>query len=83
MLHQALIFSVLLVSNPANPRPVCSASNRGMMWPAQANADSRLAIKLSRTGDLQICIKGPWKYHWHTPAIHWQDLRKDKTKHGE
>jgi hypothetical protein len=82
MLIEALSFSLLFFSNAGNLRPACSAETRGLMWPAQANADARLAVKLSRTGDLQICLKGPWKYHWHSPAIHWQDLRKDKTKRG-
>jgi len=82
MLIEALVFSVMFVSNSIVGRPACSATTRGMRWPAQANEDGRFAIKLSKTGSLQICMKGPWKYHWTAPVVHWPDLRKDKTKRG-
>ena len=82
MLFEALIFAVMLASNSGDSRPACSPITRGMMWPAQANEDGRLAVRLAKTGDLQICTKGPWKYNWIAPVIHWEDLRKDKTKRG-
>ena len=68
------------VGNAAE-RPACRAAIVGEMWPAEANADRRLALELSRKGELVICQKGPWKHHWTSPTVHIRQLAaKGKRK---
>jgi hypothetical protein len=70
----------------AAERPACRAALVGQMWPAEANDDRRLALELSRKGELWICQRGPWKHSWTSPTVHIRQLRAKaagKTKAPE
>ena len=62
-------------------RPLCSSHNQGELWPAAANHDSKLMAHLMRCGELFICVRGVWHYHWEAPSIRLDQLaRHSKTK---
>ena len=61
-------------------KPPCNAQNRGRFWPEQANTDSATARAASRSGDLQICTLGTWKYQWASLSVHVGQLGKGKGK---
>ena len=39
------------------------------MWPEAANHDPKLLAQLVRCGELFICVRGDWHYHWETPTV--------------
>lgn len=62
-------------------RPQCSSHNQGQLWPEAANHDSKLMSHLMRCGELFICVRGVWHYHWEAPSIRLDQLaRHSKSK---
>jgi hypothetical protein len=62
-------------------RPACSSQNQGRMWPDAANHDPRLISQLVRCGELLICVRGGWHYHWEAPSVRIDQLgRQPKSK---
>jgi hypothetical protein len=62
-------------------RPACGSQNQGHMWPEAANHDSKLLSRLVRCGELLICVRGNWRYHWEAPSIRIDQLdRHAKSK---
>lgn len=57
-------------------RPQCSARNQGQLWPEAANHDSKLMSHLMRCGELLICVRGVWHYHWEAPSIRLDQLAR-------
>ena len=58
-------------------RPACSSQIQGRMWPEAANHDPKLISRLTHCGQLLICVRGNWHYHWEAPSI-----RVDQLGHG-
>jgi hypothetical protein len=50
-------------------RPACGSQNQGQLWPEAANHDSKLFAHLMRCGELFLCVRGTWHYHWESPSI--------------
>jgi len=50
------------------------------MWPPEANQDPRAANRLAREGRLEICNRGPWRYHWNSPSVHLNQLKARSGK---
>jgi hypothetical protein len=78
----AIFFSILLLaaeSAPSTilPRPPCTAANAGDFWPDQANKDHKLAAKLARCGELQICSRGFFRFRWDFPTVRVDQLSKN------
>lgn len=72
-----LVLALPLVCLAAdNVRPACSSKNQGRMWPEAANHNPKLISRLVRCGQLLICVRGTWHYHWESPTI-----RLDQLKH--
>jgi hypothetical protein len=42
------------------------------MWRDAANHDPKLISRLVRCGELLICVRGSWHYHWEAPSV-WVD----------
>jgi hypothetical protein len=62
-------------------RPVCNSQNQGQLWPEAANHDPKLISRLVRCGELFICVRGAWHYHWESPTIRVDQLgRHAKSK---
>jgi hypothetical protein len=62
-------------------RPQCGSNNQGRLWPEAANHDSKLMAHLMRCGELFICVRGTWHYHWEAPSIRLDQLaRNSKSK---
>ena len=62
-------------------RPPCGSQNQGQLWPEAANHDSKLFAHLMRCGELFLCVRGTWHYHWETPSIRVEQLgRHTKSK---
>jgi hypothetical protein len=59
-------------------RPQCSSHNQGRLWPEAANHDSKLMSHLMRCGELFICVRGVWHYHWEAPSIRLDQLARNK-----
>lgn len=65
-------------------RPQCNARLQGQLWPEAANHDSKLMSHLMRCGELFICVRGVWHYHWEAPSVHVDQLaRHSKSKAAE
>ena len=45
-------------------KPVCNADTAGDFWPAEANRDSNALAKFARSGELEVCSHGYWRYRW-------------------
>ncbi len=56
------------------PRPACTAENHLKMWPPLANASPADAHALARSGRLEICTHGTWRYRWSSPTVHISQL---------
>jgi hypothetical protein len=57
-------------------RPPCGSQNQGRMWPEAANHDSKLRSHLIRCGELFICMRGVWHYHWESPSVRLDQLAR-------
>jgi hypothetical protein len=57
-------------------RPPCGPQNHGQMWPEAANHDSKLRARLIRCGELYICVRGVWHYHWESPSVRVDQLAR-------
>lgn len=44
------------------------------MWPEEANHDRRLILRLVRCGELFICVRGTWHYHWEAASVRLDQL---------
>jgi len=60
-------------------RPHCGPQNQGQLWPDAANHDSKALSRLMRCGELFICVRGTWHYHWEAPSIRVDQL----ARHGK
>jgi len=64
-------------------RPVCNPQIQGHMWPDAANHDRSLISRLARCGELLICVRGTWHYHWEAASVRIDQLgRAAKSKHS-
>ena len=61
-------------ARPQDPPPACGSHNQGQVWPEAANHDSKLLAHLVRCGELLICVRGTWHYHWESPSIRLDQL---------
>jgi hypothetical protein len=82
-MHRVVLASLamlLLISVPTqclgadDARPQCSSKNQGQLWPEAANHDAKLMSHLMRCGELFICVRGVWHYHWEAPSIRLDQL---------
>jgi hypothetical protein len=44
------------------------------MWPEAANHDPKIISRLVRCGELFICVRGSWHYHWEAPSVRLDQL---------
>jgi hypothetical protein len=88
-MHRILLASLAMVLPLAclgadDERPACGSQNQGRLWPEAANRDSKLMSHLMRCGELFICVRGVWHYHWEAPSIRLDQLARhsgsDATK---
>jgi hypothetical protein len=56
-------------------RPACDAENLGRLWPEAANHDPKVRKKMAKCGELQLCTKGIWRYHWESLTVRLDQLR--------
>jgi hypothetical protein len=56
-------------------KPECNRKNAGKLWPQAANRDRGSLSKLARCGELQICTRGVWRYHWESLTVRVDQLR--------
>jgi hypothetical protein len=79
----AVLLALSLMSNPIGGKPARSACNKetqGRYWPDKANTDRRLAGQLMRSGDLQICARGMFRYNWEPLTVSYQALVEKKKR---
>jgi hypothetical protein len=55
-------------------KPVCNSQIQGQMWPDAANHDRALISRLVRCGELLICVRGTWHYHWEAASVRLDQL---------
>jgi hypothetical protein len=60
------------------PRSACTRETQGRFWPEQANTDRKLARELTRSGELQICSRGFFRYNWEPLTVNYQTLLHKK-----
>ena len=63
-------------------RPACNSENQGQMWPEAANHDHKLMSRLVRCGELFICVRGVWHYHWEAPSVRVDQLQHHAKSSG-
>jgi hypothetical protein len=74
-------FALPLVSLAADDaRPACNSHNQGQLWPQAANHDSKLLAHFVRCGELWMCVRGTWHYHWESPTVRVDQLRGAESK---
>jgi hypothetical protein len=79
LLHPLISSLPCLAADDA--RPACSSQNQGRMWPEAANHDPKLVSQFLRCGELLICVRGKWRYHWEAPSVRLDQLNRNaKTK---
>ena len=62
-------------------RPVCNSQIQGHMWSEAANRNRALISRLARCGELLICVRGTWHYHWEAASVRVDQLgRGAKSK---
>lgn len=65
-------------------RPVCRAETQGLMWPDVANRDRATIASLAHCGELLLCVRGIWRYHWESASVTLDQLSKrSKTKYAK
>jgi hypothetical protein len=69
-----ILAAPLLCLAADDSRPACSSQNQGQMWPEAANHDPKLISRLIRCGELLICVRGTWRYHWEAPSVRLDQL---------
>jgi hypothetical protein len=82
VLATPLLLACQLALAADDSRPVCSSQNQGRMWPEAANHDPKLISRLVRCGELFLCVRGTWHYHWEAPSVRFDQLghqAKSKT----
>jgi hypothetical protein len=47
------------------------------MWPAAANRDRSVISRLARCGELLICVRGIWHYHWEPASVTIEQLTNE------
>jgi hypothetical protein len=78
LLKVGLILAVpVLCAASDDSRPACTSQIQGRMWPDAANHDPKVISRLARCGELFICVRGSWHYHWQAPSV-----RVDQLAHG-
>jgi hypothetical protein len=60
----------------ADSRPACGSQNQARMWPEAANHDSKALEHFIRCGELFICVRGAWHYHWEAPSVRVDQLAR-------
>lgn len=78
MAFRILALALLFVSANfagGDEKPACNASTKGLFWPEAANRDSKLRQKASRCGELEVCARGQWHFHWQSLTVRLDQLR--------
>lgn len=71
-LTASLLLAVSLASASLDvkpPRSACNKQTQGRYWPEPANDDRKLAGRLMRSGDLQMCMRGFFRYNWEPLTV--------------
>jgi hypothetical protein len=69
-----LLWFSFLCAAADNPKPACTKQTLGQMWPAAANRDPVFRSKLSRCGELEVCVRGVWRYRWERLTVRLDQL---------
>lgn len=89
--HIRLICSLLLLADlpgrggELDKRPSCNADQLGRFWPASANDSRQSVYELSKTGELELCTRGIFRYRWEALTVSYKDLlgaAKQKSTYG-
>jgi hypothetical protein len=73
------LVAALLPAEERVAKPACNETTLGSFWPDEANRDRKLATRLTRCGELEICLYGTWRYHWGPLTVHVNQLARQKT----
>ncbi len=65
-----------------SPKPVCSAANKGNLWPDAANSSPDAGLALIERGELERCTLVHatigMKYKWQRLSVNARELAKEK-----
>jgi hypothetical protein len=64
-----------------DPKPACTERLAGQLWPEAANRDPLLRKKMARCGELEMCTRGLWRYHWEALTVRLDQLRGGSQLH--
>jgi hypothetical protein len=84
-LTASLLLALSLVSSSISskpPRSTCTRETQGRYWPEKANTDRKLAGQLMRSGELQMCSRGLFRYNWEPLTVSYRALLAKKQPNG-
>jgi len=56
-------------------KPACTAATLGQLWPDAANRDPKIRNKMAHCGELELCTRSVWRYHWRSLTVRLDQLR--------
>lgn len=71
------VFRCWAAEDDASSKPVCNASHAGEFWPPSANDGQKSMYEASRSGDLEICERGIYRYKWRPLTVSYRKLVKN------
>jgi hypothetical protein len=84
-LTASFLLALTLLSSPVGgkpPRSACTRETQGQYWPEKANTDRKLAAQLMRSGELQMCSRGFFRYNWEPLTISYRTMAAKKQPAG-
>jgi hypothetical protein len=72
-----IVFGALCFAGDGQ-KPACNAAHQGMFWPEEANTSQEAQQKLTRSGELEMCSRTPWKYRWQHLSV---NIKALEAKH--
>jgi len=68
--------SLLCLGSDAD-KPACTRDNAGQLWPEAANHDAKERRRLAQCGELELCARGIWRYHWEPLTVRFDQLNRN------
>ncbi len=62
-------------------RPVCDGGQAGKIWSSSVKPEGKNG-KGNRSGDLQVCAHGVYRYHWQALTVSYQELLRAAQSKG-
>ncbi len=62
-------------------RPVCDGGQAGRIWSSSVKPEGKNR-EGNQSGDLQVCARGVYRYHWQALTVSYQELLRAAQSKG-